>query len=167
MNRFLLTPFVLFAIAPLAAGQDMPLSQILIDGEGWKKSTGAMPASSAPQTTSPDGSTTFRWEAKSGLFIEARQTKAAAHVPFAPYCPLRVLPGTAPSVTAMTTDRDGRIYAATPLGVQVYDPTGRLCGVVAAPAAGTVQGLSFEDDLLIASVGETRYARKLRTRGVK
>ena len=29
-----------------------------------------------------------------------------------------------------TRRRDGRIYAATEIGVQVFDPTGRLCGVL-------------------------------------
>ena len=33
----------------------------------------------------------------------------------------------------MTSDETGRYYVATALGVQVFDPTGRLCGVVPGP----------------------------------
>ena len=33
----------------------------------------------------------------------------------------------------MTSDETGRFYVATALGVQVFDPTGRLCGVVPGP----------------------------------
>lgn len=64
-------------------------------------------------------------------------------------------------------DNDGRIYAATPLGVQVFDPTGRLCGVMAAPAAGLMHSLAFEGDQLVAWVGDVKYARKLRTAGAR
>ena len=33
----------------------------------------------------------------------------------------------------MTSDETGRYFVATALGVQVFDPTGRLCGVVPGP----------------------------------
>lgn len=33
----------------------------------------------------------------------------------------------------MTSDESGRYFVATALGVQVFDPTGRLCGVVPGP----------------------------------
>ncbi|MFM9090642.1 MAG: SMP-30/gluconolactonase/LRE family protein, partial [Verrucomicrobiota bacterium] len=33
----------------------------------------------------------------------------------------------------MTSDTAGRWYVASPLGVQVFDPTGRLCGVLTKP----------------------------------
>jgi sugar lactone lactonase YvrE len=154
---------LIISLAPAAHAQDMPLSQILIEGEGWTKSTGSRPEAKPPTTLSPDGSTAFRWV--SGGFVEARQTKARESVPFAPYCPLRVKKGEAPFVTALTTDRDGRIYAATPLGIQVFDPTGRLCGVVRSPKGGTVYDLRFEGDRLVAWIGETKHTRRLRTAG--
>lgn len=167
MNRLLLAGFALVLLAPAAAAQDMPLSQILIDGEGWKPAHGSAtrPASAALVTRSPDGSTEFTWTPKCGSFIEARQRGAADSIPAAPYCPLRVTRGTQPSVTALTTDKDGRIYAATPLGIQVFDPTGRMCGVIAAPP-GRIDALAFEGNQLTAWVGDTKYARKLKTTGV-
>ena len=33
----------------------------------------------------------------------------------------------------MTSDTLGRYYVTTALGVQVFDPTGRLCGVLDKP----------------------------------
>ena len=68
--------------------------------------------------------------------------------------------------SGLTTDKDGRIYAATSVGIQVFDPTGRLCGVITAPGPGA-EHLRFEGDQLTAWVGETKYARKLKTTGVK
>ena len=41
-----------------------------------------------------------------------------------------------PQVEAMTTDRDGRLYVATHLGVQVFDRQGQLLGVVTVPGQG-------------------------------
>ncbi|MBM3984065.1 MAG: hypothetical protein FJ304_28125 [Planctomycetes bacterium] len=40
MTRFLLSPALLLSAALPALAQDMPLSQILIDGEGWKQVEG-------------------------------------------------------------------------------------------------------------------------------
>src|SRR5262249_25972062 len=70
-----------------------------------------------------------------------------------PYYPLRMNPGEKESgVSALTTDAAGRVYACTPLGVQVFDPTGRLCGVLLKPGPGDMTALTFagEDrDVLI------------------
>src|SRR6185295_9736350 len=60
------------------------------------------------------------------------------------YCRLRVpkddrlkkeWPATAgrSETSALTVDGAGRFYAATSIGIQVFDPTGRLCGVMTAP----------------------------------
>jgi hypothetical protein len=166
MIRFVMTVATLFFSAVAAMAQDMPLSQILIDGEGWKKVEGNPPSSSAKvMTTSPDGSTTFAWQG--GKFIEARQTNADSSVPFAPYCPLRsTIKTNPPTVWSLISDKDGRIYAATPVGIQVFDPTGRLCGVIVAPK-GTVDHLAFEGDHLTSWVGNTKFTRRLKTTGVK
>jgi hypothetical protein len=156
-----------FASAP-ALAQDMPLSQILIDGEGWKKV--AEPGGRGPgrmvATHSPGGSTVFRWTPESGRFLEAKQ--AGTPQPFAAYAPLRTKRGEKGiTVTGLATDRDGRIYAATDIGVQVFDPTGRLCGVLTPAAPGRPENLAFEGDALTLWVGDAKYARKLRTAGAK
>ena len=158
------------AAPPAALAQDMPLSQILIDGEGWKKVENPSPraVSSPVLASSPDGGTTFRWIPASGRFIEARRAGAPDSQPYVAYCPLRLKHDAARAeVTGLTTDRDGRIYAATDIGVQVFDPTGRLCGVLTPAAPGKPEHLGFEGERLTLWVGNTKYARKLNTVGAK
>ncbi|MDB5312493.1 MAG: hypothetical protein JWO38_6695 [Gemmataceae bacterium] len=171
MTRILLSLPVLLLLAPVAAAQDMPLSQILIDGEGWKKTDSPGPRPSAagqPSTTSPDRSTIFTWS-PGERFLHAAQTRPDGEpVARSPYAPLRLARGEkGATVPSLTTDKDGRIYAATPIGIQVFDPTGRLCGVVTAPAPGKMEHLGFEGEQLTAWVGETKYVRKVKTTGVK
>lgn len=207
--RTLITTAALLALAPVATGQDMPLSQILIDGEGWAR-VGGNPERPKPQAgvrIGIDGGKrrmTLRVDARDLTLVEsaapAAPTDATPHAVAltrdggtaylgypsrgavwafrvgtdgklsdgAPYCPLRLRPGaTFAEVTDLTTDRDGRIYAATEIGVQVFDPTGRLCGVLAPAAPGRPERLAFEGDRLTCWVGDTKYARKLNTTGVK
>lgn len=166
MKRILFT--LMFVLAPAARAQDMPLSQILIDGEKWKPITSSRkePVSNEIRISSPDGSTEYLWKPDSLDFILARQRGAATDIPFTPYCPLRTIRGWQPYVTALATDKDGRIYAATALGIQVFDPIGRLCGVMEAPGTTGLQGLRFEDDRLVGWIGDQKYARKLNTTGV-
>lgn len=87
----------------------------------------------------------------------------------APYCPLRkgARHGET-SVSSLTADTAGRIYAATPEGIQIYDPTGRLCGVLAAPAPGTMEILGWQKnhpEMLTVWIGDTLYGRKMATKG--
>ncbi|AMV29786.1 hypothetical protein VT84_35665 [Gemmata sp. SH-PL17] len=169
MTRYLTPVVLVLAASSTSVAQDMPLAQILIDGEGWKKAEQPKPrAANGPVATrSPDGSTTFRW-VPAGRFIEARQTQAPGSQPYIDYGPLRPKYGeTTIEVTGLTTDRDGRIYAATEIGVQVFDPTGRLCGVLTPAAPGKPKHLVFEGDQLTLWIGDTKYTRKLNTAGTK
>lgn len=75
---------------------------------------------------------------------------------------------TGTAVTSLTTDAAGRIYAGTSDGVQVFDPTGRLCGVLPLPAKGSADLLAWEgdeQDRLILWMGDLKYARKMGTTG--
>ncbi|MBO0698513.1 MAG: hypothetical protein J2P46_08970, partial [Zavarzinella sp.] len=62
--------------------------------------------------------------------------------------------------SAMTMDAADRTYVATSLGIQVFDPTGRLCGVFTAPP-GRVGELAFVNDRLFARVGDKVFVRKM------
>ena len=70
----------------------------------------------------------------------------------------------------MTTDSLGRTYVTTALGVQVFDPTGRLCGVVSAPQRDkeviscVLSGA--ERAYLYVSSGATVHRRKVQASGV-
>ena len=171
MTRVLITlSLLLLGTAPVAA-QDMPLSQILIDGEGWKKvaNPGAKPQSMGNATVFAMSTNTMYFVVSGSPFLWARWIPEGGGGTFgAPYAPLRIKRGESGiGVTGLATDRDGRIYAATEIGVQVFDPTGRLCGVLTPAAPGKPEAMAFEGDTLTMWIGEAKYARKLRTEGVK
>ena len=165
----------------------MPLSQILIDGEGWKKvdKPGAKPKRPAFELKGPDGRGSLDEYApgtysldRGTQFLAVRNYGFVVAVPAradgsvvgkaANYAPLRTRRGEKTiDVTGLATDRDGRIYAATDIGVQVFDPTGRLCGVLTPAATGAPEAMAFEGDTLTLWVGNDKYARKLNTTGAK
>ncbi len=69
----------------------------------------------------------------------------------------------------MTTDAQGRYYVTTTLGVQVFDPTGRMCGVVRKPQAdkgivSCVLSGPGRGYLYVAS-GGTIFRRKVQATG--
>jgi hypothetical protein len=66
--------------------------------------------------------------------------------------------------SALTVDAANRTYVATNLGIQVFDPTGRLCGVFTAPP-GRVTELAFASDRLYAAVGDRLYVRRMLAEG--
>ena len=69
----------------------------------------------------------------------------------------------------MTSDTLGRYYVTTALGVQVFDPTGRLCGVIdkpqpAKPLTSCVLAGPKRDMLYITN-GDKIYRRKVQATG--
>jgi enterochelin esterase family protein len=71
----------------------------------------------------------------------------------------------------MTTDMQGRYYVTTALGVQVFDPTGRLCGVLdkpqlAKPLTSCVLA-GPKRDLLYVTNGDRIFRRKVQATGIK
>lgn len=74
---------------------------------------------------------------------------------------------TVSGVTALTVDAAGRVYAATRYGVQMFDPTGRLSGILQAPAKGDPGPISgFDGDVLQVQYGDRIFGRKLKAKGV-
>lgn len=70
--------------------------------------------------------------------------------------------------TGLVCDRDGRIYVATNMGVQILDQTGRVNAILPLPR-GNVTKIAFgtvDPDILHVQVNGKTYSRKLRTRGV-
>ena len=69
----------------------------------------------------------------------------------------------------MATDTQGRYYVATALGVQVFDPTGRLCGVLPKPQLDkpltSVMLSGPNREYLYAMNGDKIYRRKVQTTG--
>jgi enterochelin esterase family protein len=69
----------------------------------------------------------------------------------------------------MATDEQGRFYVATTLGVQVFDPTSRLCGVITRPQLDkplTSCTLSGEGrSYLYVTNGDKIFRRKVQAKG--
>jgi sugar lactone lactonase YvrE len=72
----------------------------------------------------------------------------------------------------MTVDTDGRLYVATAVGIQVFDPTGRPCGTILKPIeqrGKSGSNLCFggpEHNVLFYTVTDKVYRRKVKTTGV-
>ncbi len=71
----------------------------------------------------------------------------------------------------MSSDSDGRYYVATKLGVQVFDPTGRPCGLLGMPpgkSAISSCALAGPDlSYLYVTQGDAVYRRKVQAHGVR
>jgi len=159
-----------------ASAQDMPLRDFIPDGDTWKRVTdaGAVPAKLAlgkvgdnsPNATvkSRDGTTLFVGLTDQKFVWAYRMNAEGKPESGAAYCALHVpkWAGSTTAVTSLAIDTSNRIYAATPLGVQVFDPTGRLCGVLHPPAPGTLEHLSVEGEQLAVWIGEKKYVRTVR-----
>src|SRR5262249_49398165 len=64
-------------------------------------------------------------------------------------------------------DRDGRLYVASRLGIQVCDQAGRVNAIIPTPN-GRVANLTFggpEFDTIYATCGDKVFARKVRVKG--
>ena len=69
----------------------------------------------------------------------------------------------------MRTDRDGRLYVATRMGIQVCDQAGRVNCIIPTPN-GRVSNLTFGGDnfdTLFATSGDRVYRRKVKVRGAQ
>jgi gluconolactonase len=85
------------------------------------------------------------------------------------YYPLRTQPKQPSRAGSLTMDRAGRAYAACPEGIQVFDPTGRLSGVLLEPERARTTAVAFggkDLDQLYTICGGKLFVRKTLARGV-
>ncbi len=105
---------------------------------------------------SADGRSVFTFRIEQNGDITAKDRYVAPRKPLA---------GVTGSIPGMTLDKANRIYAATSLGVQVFDPTGRLCGVLLQPDfpsfASSIAFAGNDKSTLYALVGQSLYTRKI------
>jgi sugar lactone lactonase YvrE len=69
----------------------------------------------------------------------------------------------------MRVDRDGRLYVATRLGLQVCDQAGRVNCIIPTPN-GKVSNLAFggeKFDTIYATCGDKVYKRNVKVRGAQ
>jgi hypothetical protein len=184
----------LICLTTRARAQDLPLRDILLDGQGWVARLGTPFAEPRPQTRGTpdmrfDGSV-FGWDGPRTRVATARTRDGATllgvnetdpwvyAVPCADgiptkagskYAPLRLPRGeTKSGAGTIVLDTVGRIYVATTVGVQVFDPTGRLCGVMHPPAAGPLEDLAWagpDRATLIGRAGGKTYERLMNVSG--
>jgi sugar lactone lactonase YvrE len=67
----------------------------------------------------------------------------------------------------MRIDREGRLYVATKMGIQVCDQAGRVNAIIPTPN-GKIANLCFggiDFDILIATCGDKVFKRKVKTKG--
>lgn len=87
-----------------------------------------------------------------------------------PYMTLRT-PNADPEISrgdGATTDAFGRYYVTSALGIQMFDPTGRLGGVIANPQPSVVSVEFAGPDLayLYVAAGDKIFRRKTRSQGL-
>ncbi len=86
------------------------------------------------------------------------------------YYPFWVRPKQPSDNAGLTLDAAGRAYATSREGVQVFDPTGRLSGILVAPEREALAGVAFggaDLDRLYVACGGKVYVRKMLAKGVK
>ena len=85
------------------------------------------------------------------------------------YYPFWVRPKEPSGNAGLTLDAAGRAYATSREGVQVFDPTGRLSGILVVPERAALGGVAFggaDLDRLYVACGGKVYVRKLLAKGV-
>lgn len=68
----------------------------------------------------------------------------------------------------MTVDTAGRYYVTTAIGLQMFDATGRISGVIAKPSKAGMSNVAFSGPgrhYLYATCGDTIYKRKTKAQG--
>jgi sugar lactone lactonase YvrE len=75
---------------------------------------------------------------------------------------------TASGGDGMTSDTQGRYFVSSYLGVQVFDPTGRLSGVLPSPSTKQMTSVGFSGpnrEYLTVTCGDTVFRRKVQAQG--
>ena len=69
----------------------------------------------------------------------------------------------------MAVDTSGRLYVTTSAGVQMFDPTGRMGGVIGKPHRGSLANVVFggpKRNRMYVTAGDRVYQRKTKVQGV-
>jgi len=99
--------------------------------------------------------------------IEADGTLSAGAKDFALMLPLGV---TESRSDGMTVDTKGRLYVATAYGLQMFDPTARISGVISNPHTKAMSNVVFagpERQTLYLTCGDKVFRRKTAATGVQ
>jgi sugar lactone lactonase YvrE len=78
--------------------------------------------------------------------------------------------GGSPGSDGMKVDSIGRLYVTTRVGLQMFDPTGRLAGTILKPQPGSLSNVCFGGknlDTLYVTAGDKVYKRRVQTTGLR
>ncbi len=99
-----------------------------------------------------------------------RVEKDGALTAATPYMTMQLTTGKAEAFgDGMTTEEKGRWFVTTDLGIQVFDPAGRLAGIIAKPTLTSkivsVEFAGKDHDTLFVAAGDKIFSRKLQVKG--
>ncbi len=150
---------------------ETPKGQVTaIDLKGGKVFTAATKLN-APNgiALSPDGGTLAVSEYKGSNVWTFRVKADGTFDAGAPYMTLRTPTGKTESAgDGMTVDSMGRYYVTSALGIQMFDSTGRMSGVIARPQNKGTVSVAFagpKREFLYACSTDKLYRRKVQTPG--
>jgi gluconolactonase len=119
---------------------------------------------------SPDGSTLYVSD-YGGVHVYAFKVNADGTLSDKKPLMTMKAPENKPTVAGgdgMAVDAEGRCYVTTALGLQVFDATGKLLGVVPKPGNGPLVSAGFggkDLDQLYVACGDKLYRRKVKAKG--
>jgi sugar lactone lactonase YvrE len=137
---------------------------LLVPGRS-KRLVARWPSTARALALWPDGGTLVAGERIGSWLVAFRVDTDGGLSAQERYYPLRERPGWGVGATSLALDRASRLYAATTEGVQVFDPTGRLSGVLLSPERAPVTAVAFGGpalEQLYVVCGGNLYARKVR-----
>ncbi len=153
--------------APIKTGLgSKQLQDLLIPGEAWQRAEMAPPPVN-DAALSPDKSMRYIVVPHSH-WVDSGQVQADGSLAYRQHYIWLHVPDDADDSGAggISVDRDGRVYVATRMGVQVCDQTGRVNCILPVPG-GACGNLWFDGDILFAACGNAVYKRKLKVTGVR
>jgi gluconolactonase len=137
--------------------------------EGKKRQVGEGIASPGALALWSDGGTLVVGDAGDKILYAFRVRKNGDLDAKERYYPLWARPKQPSDNAGLALDAAGRVYATSREGVQVFDPTGRLSGLLIAPERAALGGAAFggaDLDRLYVACGGKVYVRKMLAKGV-
>ena len=116
------------------------------------------------------GEYVWTWRIAKDGKLEFSEPYMTLRLPTQPSLPGQpVGPAPASKGDGMATDSAGRFYVTSGVGLQMFDPTGRLCGVIASPQAKPLVSVEFsgpELSQLYVCCGDKIYRRNTKSHGL-
>ena len=138
------------------------LSVLFTDGS--TRIAGLTPKASCTAVTvlSGDGCVVASFAGNKQLWAFPRAQDGSLGVP-TPYFSLARNPGQpVATVLALQVDLKGRLWAVTNQSLQVWDPLGRLCGVIESPQGAATPHLEITAELVVIRRGMVSFSRPIQ-----